>query len=84
MKCILRDCEKEALDEKLPFVTKKEHEEGFRFCQEHWDKTQKYNLEKLIESLKMKILTFCGDWRVTDSGFVKREITSELKKFFYD
>lgn len=84
MKCILTDCENEAIDKKLHFITKKQYEEGFRFCQEHWDKTQKYNLERLIESLKMKILKFNTDWSITDADFVKKKISSELEKFWND
>ena len=71
MKCILSTCKNIAKNEKLHFVTLKQHNEGFRFCQEHWDNTFNHNLEKLVNIIQKKIDKFAHDWNIGYSEIIE-------------
>ena len=80
MKCISINCENEAIEKQLPFVSKEQFNDGFKVCQECWDRVQKHNLEELIETLKKKIMKFYREWQIIDIDFVNKEIIKEFRK----
>lgn len=80
MKCILNDCNNEAIEKQLPFISKTQYNNGFKLCQEHYDNTYKHNLQLLKNKIKKQIMKFYTDWEITDEDFVQKEIIKELEK----
>lgn len=72
MKCIFINCENEAIEKRLPFVSKEQFDNGFKVCQECWDRVQGHNIEELVEKLKKQIMNFYIEWEMTDTDFVEK------------